>query len=184
MEVGAETKGCLEAPQPAAALVATFHTVPPTLRCLTCLSAAVRALTTLAAPPENPMTLLEALLEEAAPKPKVSLQGVTPSSLRSQRVGFRTLPPRLSVSLIAETSTTVLSMPARSSVTLKELMTVLETVIWHILQKDGSRRVWKKKHVTLAINTPLMSLVLSTHVFLETPQRQHANVQIIQTLLV
>lgn len=130
---------CLGAPQPAVALVATFHTVLPMPRCLTCLSVAARAPTTSAAPPETSMTLSAVLLEEAAPKPKVFLQEVTPSSLPSQQVGFRTcsatLPPYMAVSLIAQRSskhclclTTLFSVPARSSLTSKELMTVLERV--------------------------------------------------------
>lgn len=129
-----ERERCLEAPRPAVAQAATFHTVPPTLHCLTCLSVPARALTTSAAPPETPMTPSAVLQEEAVHKPKVFLQGVTASSLLSRQVGFRaTLPPRLSVSLIVQTSskrslclTTVLSVPARSSVTLKGLTTVLQ----------------------------------------------------------
>jgi len=135
-----ERERCLEAPRPAVALVATFRTAPPALHCLTCLSVPVRALTNSAASPETPTSPSAALLEEAAHKPKVILQGVTPSCLSSQRAGFRrcssTLPARLSVSLITETSsqhalchTTVFSVPARSSLTLKGLMKVLETVI-------------------------------------------------------
>lgn len=97
----------LEAPQPAVALAAISHTVPPTLHCLTCLSVPARALTTSAAPPETLMNLSAVLLEEV-PLPKVFLQGVTPSSLLSRQLEFRIcsaiLPPRLSVSLIAQTS--------------------------------------------------------------------------------
>lgn len=130
-----ESERCLEAPRRAAAQAATSHTVPPTLRCLTCLSVPARAPTTSAAPQETPRTPSAVQLEGAAHKPKVFLQGVTPSSLLSRQVGFRihlaVLPPRLSVSPIAQTSskhspTTVFSAPARSSLTLKGLTTVLE----------------------------------------------------------
>lgn len=130
---------CLEAPQRAVALAATFHTVPPMPHYLTCLSVPVRALTTSAAPPETLMTRWAVPLEEAALKPKVFLQGVTPSSLLPQQPAFRrgsaTLLPRLSVFLIAQRSSkhslchkTVFSVPARSSLTLKGLMIVLERV--------------------------------------------------------
>lgn len=136
MEVGAARERCREAPRPAVALVVTFHTVPPMPRCLTCLSVPVRALTISAAPPEIPMTLLAALLEEAAPEPKVFLQGVTLSHDLFRQMGFRTCssiqPPHLSVFLIALIShshslhqTTVYSVPARSLLTLKGLMTAL-----------------------------------------------------------
>lgn len=130
-----ESERCLEAPRRAAAQAATSHTVPPTLRCLTCLSVPARALTTSAAPRETPRNPTAVLLEEAAHKPKVFLQGVTPSSLLSRQAGFRIrlagLPPHLSASPIAQASsrhspTTAFSAPARSSLTLKGLTTVLE----------------------------------------------------------
>lgn len=127
-----ERERCLKAPRLAVARVATSHTVPPTLHCRTCLSVPARALTTSAAPPEIPTTPSAVLSEEAAHKPKGFLQGVTLSSLLSRQVVFRlTRPPRLSVSLIAQTPsknllclTTVPSAPARSSLSLKGLMKV------------------------------------------------------------
>lgn len=200
----AESERCLEAPRPAAALVVTFHTVLPMPHCLTCLSVPARALTTSAAPPEIHMTPSAALLEKAAPKPKVFLQGVTPSSLLSQQVGLRicSSTPRLSVFLIAQTSRkyslflkTVFSVPARSSLTLKGLMILLERGNWHVSQRNGSRRVWNslqtrrrnqiiQKHVTLVINAPLMFLVLATRLILKMLQLLYANVLLITSLLV
>lgn len=118
VEVGAGTGRSPEAPRSAVARAATSHTVPPTPRCLTCLSAPARAATTLAAPPGTPTT----------PKPKALLQGVRASSLLPQPVAFRpSLPPRQSVSLIAQKSRKSWHCrAARSSPTLKELMTVWE----------------------------------------------------------
>lgn len=139
VEVEVERERRPEVPQPAVALVATFHTVPPMPHYPICLLVPVRALTTSAAPSETPRTPSAVLLEEAAPKPKVFLQGVIPSSLRSHQVGIcsttcRT--PHLSVFLIVQTSsrhslclTAVFSAPAWSSLTLKGLVTVLERVI-------------------------------------------------------
>lgn len=144
--VGAGRESCPEAPRPAVALVATFHTVPPMPHCLTCLSVPVRALTTSAARPETSKTPLVVLLEEAAPKPKVFLQGVTHWSLPAETLHL--LPQQVSsissstirccpsVFQITQTQikhslclTTVSSVLARSSLTLKGLMTVLARVI-------------------------------------------------------
>lgn len=102
VEARAERERCLEAPRPAVAQVATFHTVPPTLRCLMCHSVLVRVLTTSAASPETLRSPSAVPREQAAHKPKVPLQGVTASSLLFPQVAFRaSVPPRLSVSLIA-----------------------------------------------------------------------------------
>lgn len=117
-EVGARTGRSPEAPRSAVARAATSHTVPPTPRCLTCLSAPARVATTLAAPPGTPTTL----------KPKALQQGVRASSLLPQPVAFRpSLPPHQSVSLIAQKRRKPSHCPAaRSSPTLKELMTIWE----------------------------------------------------------
>lgn len=128
-EAGAGRGRCLEAPRSAVAPAATSPTVPPTPRCLTCLSVPARVPTTSAAPPGTPTT------PSAAPNPEA-----TASSRLPQPAAFRLrLPPRPSVSPTAQKSSSRWRcQAARSSLTLKGLMTVMERLNYCPSQKDGS----------------------------------------------
>lgn len=153
-EVAAGRGRCPEAPRSAAAPAATSHTVPPTPRCPTSLSAAARVATTSASPPGTPTT------PSAARKPKVLLWEATASSPLPQPAAFRRgLPPRPSAPPAAQKgSKRWPCQAARSSLTLKGLMTVLERMSYCPLQRVGSRGA------SSSLSTPRTTLIMQKQV--------------------